>query len=93
MIAWALQHRFPDDKCRAAGRLLWRQTGADAHVLGWGMFQRGTVLKPDGKSGLGVGEAAGSLEHLADAFVAIHLLLREGWSRFDQLSEAPRTAA
>lgn len=92
MIAWALHHRFPDDKRRAAGRLLWRQMGADAHVLGWGMFQRGTVLKPDRKSGLGVGEAGGSLEHLADAFVAIHLLLREGWSRFDQLCEAPRPA-
>jgi len=87
-IKWALHHRFSDPQLRDAGRLLWRQMGADAHVLGWSMFQRGKVIKSDRRSGLGVLESGGDLSHLAEPFVAIHLLLKEGWSLFDRLCES-----
>lgn len=88
MIAWAIDHKFPEEAQRVAGRFLWRQLSSDAHVLGWGMIQRGGVLRPDGRSKLGVGESSVSLEHFADAFLACHRLLREGWSLFDRRCEA-----
>lgn len=88
IIKWALHHRFPDDQRRGAGRLLWRQMSADAHVLGWSTFQRGNVLTSERRSGLGVLESGGDLSHIAEPFVAIHLLLKEGWSLFDRLCES-----
>lgn len=89
IIKWALNHRFPDDQRRSAGRLLWRQMSADAHVLGWSLFQRGSVVTSDRRSGLGVSESGGDLSHIAEPFVAVHLLLKEGWSLFDRLCESP----
>jgi hypothetical protein len=89
VIAWALDHRFPDKRRRGAGRLLWRQMSSDAHGLGWGMYQRGSTLKADRRTGLGVGMSGGGLEFIAEPFVAIHQLLKEGWSLFDRLCEAP----
>lgn len=89
IIKWALHHRFSDHQRRSAGRLLWRQMSADAHVLGWSMFQRGNVVTLDRRSGLGVSESGGDLSHIAEPFVAIHLLLKEGWSLFDRLCESP----
>lgn len=88
VIRWSLRHRFPDAQRRDAGNLLWRQMSADAHVLGWSVFQRGNVVNSDRRSGLGVLEAGGDLSHVAEPFVAIHLLLKEGWSLFDRLCEA-----
>lgn len=90
-IKWALHHRFPDGQRRDAGRLLWRQMSADAHVLGWSMFQRGNVVHADPRSGLGVLESGGDLSHVAEPFIAIHLLLKEGWSLFDRLCESSVT--
>lgn len=87
-IKWALQHRFSDEQRRSAGRLLWRQMSADAHVLGWSMFQRGNVVHSEHRSGLGVLESGGDLSHIAEPFVAIHLLLKEGWSLFDRRCES-----
>jgi hypothetical protein len=87
IIKWALYHRFPDDQRRDAGRLLWRQMSADAHVLGWSMFQRGNVLTSDRHSALGLGESSRDLSQLAEPFVAIHCLLKEGWSLFERLCE------
>lgn len=89
-IAWALDHRFPDSRRRGAGRLLWRQMSSDAHGLGWGVYQRGSTLKGNRRTGLGVGMSGGGLEFIAEPFVAIHQVLKEGWSLFDRLCEAPR---
>lgn len=88
VISWALRYRFPDAQRRDAASLLWRQMSADAHVLGWSTFQRGAVVSSDRRSGLGVLETGVDLSHLAEPFVAIHLLLKEGWSLFDRLCEA-----
>jgi hypothetical protein len=88
-IKWALHHRFSDDQRRSAGKLLWRQMSADAHVLGWSMFQRGIVVTPRHHSGMGVLESGGELSHVAEPFVLIHRLLKEGWSLFDRLCESP----
>lgn len=88
IIKWALHHRFSDDHRRSAGKLLWRQMSADAHVLGWSMFQRGNVVTPGHPSGMGVLESGGDLSHVAEPFVAIHRLLKEGWSLFDRLCES-----
>lgn len=82
----ALRKAFADEGLRGAGRLMWRQMGSDAHVLGWAMMQRGSVLSADPVSGQGVGVSADNLDELGDAFVLIHMLLVDGWSRFDELS-------
>jgi hypothetical protein len=88
-ISWALNHTFTDDRRREAGRLLWRQMSADAHVLGWSVFQRATVQTFDRRTGIGVMESGGDLAHLAEPFAAAHLILKEGWSLFDRLCEGP----
>ena len=87
-ITWALDHSFPDDERRHVGRLLWRQMSADAHVLGWSIAQRGKVLRSDPSTGLGVMVTGGDVQQIAEPFLASHLLLRKGWSLFDQLCEA-----
>jgi hypothetical protein len=88
VINWSLRHRFSDAQRRDAGGRMWRQMSADAHVLGWSMFQRGSILNSDPRSGLGVLVTGGDLTHVAEPFVAIHLLLKDGWSLFDRLCEA-----
>jgi hypothetical protein len=87
IVGWALDHCFPDRKHRSAGRLLWRQMSADAHVLGWGMFQRGEIVEAADGLSLGVGESATNLEDIVQPFVLIHQMLKEGWSMFDRLCE------
>lgn len=62
--------------------------GADAHVLGWAVFQRGDILTSERRSGLGVMESGGDLQQTAEPFVATHLLLKDGWSLFDRLCES-----
>lgn len=88
VITWALNHRFHDDDRRGAGRLLWRQMSADAHILVWAVAQRGTVLSSDRRSGIGVLQSGGDLSQIAEPFVAVHLLLAEGWSLFDRLCDS-----
>lgn len=87
MIGWALDHRFSDSERRESGRLLWRQMSADAHALGWSMFQRSEVVVHDHRTGLGVLEAGGDLLRIAQPFAAAHELLKEGWSLFDRRCE------
>lgn len=89
MIGWALDHRFADAERRESGRLLWRQMSADAHALGWSMFQRGYVVRHDHSSGLGVLESGGDLLAIAQPFAAAHELLKSGWSLFDRRCEGP----
>lgn len=89
IIRWAVEHRFPDRARQEAVRLLWRQMSADAHVLGWSLFPRVRSFEAERASGLAVGAAGGDIEHIAEPFVAAHLLLKEGWSLFDRLCEAP----
>lgn len=86
-ISWSLSHRFPDERRRTAGRLLWRELSSDAHVLGWSMYGRAIFAPSDARTGLSVGQAGGSIEHIAQSFVCAHLLLREGWSFYDRRCE------
>lgn len=89
VIAKALDHTFADEERRESGRQLWRQMSADAHVLGWSVFQRSTMGPVDRRTGLSEGQAGGSLRTIAQPFIASHLLLKEGWSLFDRRCEAP----
>lgn len=89
VIPQALDHTFPDRERRESGRELWRQMSADAHVLGWSLFQRASFDRVDRTSGLGDGVSGGSWRLIAQPFVASHKLLKEGWSLFDRRCEAP----
>lgn len=89
IVGWALDHCFLDKERRSAGRLMWREMSADAHVLGWGMFQRGEIAEAADVSGFSVGELGTDLDVIVQPFVAIHQILKEGWSLFDRLREAP----
>jgi hypothetical protein len=88
VIGTASDHTFADGPSREAVRRLWREMSADAHVLGWSLFQRSTFGPPDRRTGIGEGRAPGSPEHVADAFLASYQLLRYGWSLFDRRCEA-----
>tara|TARA_R110002124_G_scaffold126756_3_gene286466 strand:+ start:55698 stop:56486 length:789 start_codon:yes stop_codon:yes gene_type:complete len=89
VIGAAADYAFADLKSRDAARRLWREMSADAHVLGWSLFQRTDFGEPDRRSGVGEGKAPGSPEHIAEPFLASYRLLRCGWSLFDRRCEAP----
>ena len=89
VIGAASDHAFANTTSREAIRRMWREMSADAHVLGWSLFQRSTFGPPDRRTGIGEGRAPGSPEHIAEAFLAAYHLLRSGWSLFDRRCEAP----
>jgi hypothetical protein len=66
---------------------LWREMSADAHVLGWSVFQRSSFGPPDRRTGIGEGRAPGSPGHIAEAFLASYRILKHGWSLFDRRCE------
>ena len=92
VIGAASDHAFANDATREAVRRLWREMSADAHVLGWSLFQRTSFGPPDRRTGIGEGRAPGSPEHVAEPFLASYRLLRCGWSLFDRRCEAPTTS-
>ena len=75
-----------------AVRRLWREMSADAHVLGWSVFQRSSFGSADRRTGIGEGRAPGSLGHIAEAFLASYRILKNGWSLFDRRCEQPAGA-
>jgi len=87
MIHEALGFAFKDAAKQEAGRLLWRQMSADAHVLGWSVVQRAQRQTPERKSGLSIHEIEGDAKHIAQPFVCAFEILRRGWSLFDQRCE------
>jgi len=89
VIGAAADHAFVDTSSRDAARRLWREMSADAHVLGWSLFQRTTFGPADRRTGVGEGKAPGSPEHVAEPFLASYRLLKCGWSLFDRRCEAP----
>ena len=88
VIGTAADHAFVDSKSREAIRRMWREMSADAHVLGWSLFQRTTFSQPDRRTGIGEGTAPGSPEHVAEAFLGSYQMLRRGWSIYDRRCEA-----
>ncbi|PPF32657.1 hypothetical protein [Pseudoclavibacter sp. AY1H1] len=88
VIKAALDLRFEDPEARLDGRLLWRQMSADAHVLGWSMFERADVIKSGARGGIGTMMAGGDLGHIVEPYLLSFRLLKDGWSRFDRLCEA-----
>ncbi|HHG6298039.1 TPA: hypothetical protein ACPXFP_002209 [Streptococcus pneumoniae] len=89
VIGAAADHVFVETTSREAIRRLWREMSADAHVLGWSLFQRSIFESIDRYTGIGEGRAQGSPEHVAESFVASYRLLRAGWSLFDRRCESP----
>ncbi len=88
-IGAAADHAFSDKTSRDAARRLWREMSADAHALGWSLFQRTDFGEADRRTGIGEGKAPGSLEHVAEPFQISYRLLKSGWSLFDRRCEAP----
>lgn len=92
VIGIASEYVFADGASREAIRRLWREMSADAHVLGWSLFQRSSFDPPDRRTGFGEGRALGSPERVAEPFLASHRMLRCGWSLFDRRCEEPTTS-
>jgi len=89
VIGAAADHTFANTTSREAVRRMWREMSADAHVLGWSLFQRSSFGPPDRRTGIGEGSAPGSPEYVAEPFLASYRVLRCGWSLFDRRCEAP----
>lgn len=53
LIGTASDHTFVDGPSREAVRRLWREMSADAHVLGWSLFQRSIFGQTDRRTGMG----------------------------------------
>ena len=78
---------YADNARRSQVQLLWMQMSCDSHVLGWSLFQR-SVLGPESKlTGLAEATTGGSLEDLAQPFVASYEILKRGWSLYDRRCE------
>lgn len=89
VIGLAADHVFLEASKREATRRVWREMSADAHVLGWSLFQRTNFGPADRRTGVGEGTAPGSPERVAEPFLASYGLLRQGWSLFDRRCEEP----
>lgn len=87
VIQKAAEDAFATAGRREAVRRLWREMSADAHVLGWSVFQRSSFGPPDRRTGIGEGRAPGSPAHIAEAFLASYQILKHGWSLFDRRCE------
>ena len=81
--------RFPWHRISEAAHLSLVLAGEHLRLAGWSLFPRVRSFEAERASGLSVGAAGGDIEHIAEPFVAAHLLLKEGWSLFDRLCEAP----
>lgn len=92
VIGAASDYAFSSNGSREAVRRMWREMSADAHVLGWSLFQRSSFGPADRRTGIGEGQAPGSPEHVAESFIASYRLLKSGWSLFDRRCEAPTTS-
>lgn len=88
MISDALDDVYDDEERRIAGKLLWRELSADAHVLGWAVFQRSTFVPTAPGADLAMGLTSVKLDDLAEAFIVAHALLERGWVLFDQRRSA-----
>ncbi|WP_449407133.1 hypothetical protein [Microbacterium maritypicum] len=86
MISDPLDDVYDDEDRRIAGKLLWRELSADAHVLGWAVFQRSTFVPTAPGVDLAMGLISVKLDDLAEAFLVAHALLERGWRLFDQRS-------
>jgi len=91
VIPNALDHTFSDKPRREEGRRMWRELSADAHVLVWSIAQRSIFGQAARRTGVAEATAGGDWAELAPAFVASHLLLKEGWSLFDRRCEGAST--
>ncbi|WP_146087026.1 hypothetical protein [Rathayibacter sp. AY1B7] len=89
VIGAAADQAFHDPAPREAVRRLWREMSADAHVLGWSLYQRSSFGSADRRTGVGEGKAGGVPEFVAQPFLASYRILERGWSLFDRLCEAP----
>ena len=87
VIGAASDYAFADSAHREAVRRLWREMSADAHVLGWSLFQRSIFEPPDRRTCIGEGRALGSFEHVAEPFLASYRVLKAGWSLLDRRCE------
>ena len=88
MIGWALEHTFSDPGLQDAGRIWWRRMSSDAHVLGWSLFQRSVLSQVDRRSGIATFSGSGSVDDLANPYMACFRVLKHGWSLFDRRCEA-----
>lgn len=93
VIGVAADHVFAETAKREATRRVWREMSADAHVLGWSLFQRTSFGPADRRTGVGEGTASGSPERLAEPFLASYGLVRQGWSLFDRRCEEPSNSS
>lgn len=89
VIRKSAEETFASAGHHEAVRRLWRQMSADAHVLGWSLFQRSNHGPADRRTGIGEGLASGSPGHVAEAFLASYRTLKYGWSLFDRRCEQP----
>lgn len=87
VIQKSAQDTFASAGHHEAARRLWREMSADAHVLGWSLFQRSTFGPADRWTGIGAGQASGSPQHVAEAFLVSYQTLKHGWSLFDRRCE------
>lgn len=92
VIRTSAEDTFASAGHHEAVRRLWRAMSADAHVLGWSLFQRSSFGSADRRTGIGEGRAPGSLRHIAEAFLASYRILKNGWSLFDRRCEQPAGA-
>jgi hypothetical protein len=89
VIRKSAEETFASAGHHEAVRRLWREMSADAHVLGWSLFQRSTFGPANRRTGIGEGKAPGSPGNVAEAFLASYRTLKHGWSLFDRRCEQP----
>lgn len=93
MIEDAAKEAFGDPKLTQEAILYWRSTSGAAHGFAWPLFgTAGTVqTKLAGEDGIAEFQAGGSLERMANPYMAAFHIARQGWSLLNRRGSTPAT--
>lgn len=90
VIDWVADFLFADDAVRATSiRRHWSELSGDAHALGWQLVSRRTspLLREPG--GFRVTATEGTINHIADPYLAAFTVAKWGWGLFDRRCTGP----
>ena len=90
VIDWIADFLFHTDASKATSvRRQWAELSGDAHALGWQLVTRRTAPMTREPGGFRLTATEGSIEQIAEPYLAAFDVLKRGWSLFDRRCTGP----
>lgn len=90
VIDWVAEFLFPADASKATSiRRQWAELSGDAHALGWQLVSRRTSPMTRERGGFRVTATEGTIEQIAEPYLAAFHVLKRGWGLFDRRCTGP----